>query len=793
MSESASPTRSAESEALRARNEELEAAAAQLAREKEVLQQMLFANVVGLSPEKDKAPPAARMNPAVTATVAAAAAALSLDESVAPGSPRTSKEKRDKRHHTSIDAREVQTATVRALSKSSSQRRARSRSNVDPREVSAATSAVETLATSSRLYAAPRKRAESANAPRIPLTAAQKRARNKSSVNPREVNTAVRTSLTKKADRRARSQSAINPADVRAAKESRPHPFLSKSSRKSIAGGTYSPKSGSSPLGSPMLSKKGSPANNTAAARGRQRLSKHEQRKHPLLGRSASTNSTGSRRRKLPEAPGVGGGGVDGEDGEEGEGMYDDYDVDGAGASALTARSVSAPDVMVVPKRLSSSGGGGAAAAGNGAPEGVEEELWSVLNTKGDGQGDGDGDGDFDGDDGAVAVAAAAAAAAAATATTFAGARRKKKRPGALAGKKKKKAVAANDVASAVAGLRLDDFDDDGGSSTHDDEGDIDDTNYDDDDGSAGAGAGAAAAAVDFEMPMSPLASHAPEGEWEGAFDEDELEAAQEAAAAAVTAAAALPPARIAAAAASSTTAARSSPLTTIPTTLVSPPRRVSVPPINLQSDLQSAAVAAVAAANAGAGAGAGVPSPTRRTAASGVPRSPQLLGDDDIAAIMAPPAPTTLPAPPTPLNAMPPAPDGFMDSPRTGAAPPPGFDAALNGAVAEKEAAAAAAAREEAEREELDGEIAEDEEEAFDILSLVRAPVVATLTPEQAARQAKLARARAMQAERDATGEDVNEQMKRLMATSKVASETAARQLVRGANSGVASRKAGK
>ena len=34
----------------------------------------------------------------------------------------TSKEKREKRHHTSIDAREVQTATVRALSKSSSTR-----------------------------------------------------------------------------------------------------------------------------------------------------------------------------------------------------------------------------------------------------------------------------------------------------------------------------------------------------------------------------------------------------------------------------------------------------------------------------------------------------------------------------------------------------------------------------------------------------------------------------------------------------------------------------------------------
>eukprot|EP00729_Bicosta_minor_P018966 gene18966-4283_t len=516
-----------EAEALRARNEELEAAAAQLAREEA--------------------------------------------QEAAPASPRSSKEKRV-RHHTSIDPREVQTATVRALSKSSSSRRARSRSDVDMRDVSAASSAIETL--NSRLYAPRRVSATSINAPRIPLTAAQKRARNKSSVNPREVNTAARTSLTKKADRRARSQSAINPADVRAAKETRPHPFLSK--KKSLG----SPKTGS-PLGSPALFKKGVPASGTAAARGRQRLSKHEQRAHPLLGRSATTNS--SRRRKLPEAPAGGG--------------------DGDAVSALTARSATAPDTInvVLPLKRRSSGGTGSAAATSPPPD----------------------------------------------------------------------------------------------------------------------------------EPLSPLSVHSPEGEWEGAFDEDEIEAAREAAAAE---------------AATATMAAAS--------VHVSGGSKGTAKVLPL--DLEGSVVAAVAAANVSARSPTGL--------ASSVPHSPQLLGDDDIAAIMAPPAPTALPAPPTPQ--MPPATDSFMDmhASAAAAAPPPGFEAAEEGGS----------------EAESDG----------DLLSLVRAPVVPALTPEQAARQAKLARARAMQAERHASGADDKDQMKKLLADSRAASETAASLLARGASSGVASRK---
>lgn len=564
-------------------------------------------------------------------------------------------------------------------------------------KVSAASSAIETL--NSRLYAPRRVSATSINAPRIPLTAAQKRARNKSSVNPREVNTAARTSLTKKADRRARSQSAINPADVRAAKETRPHPFLSK--KKSLG----SPKTGS-PLGSPALFKKGVPASGTAAARGRQRLSKHEQRAHPLLGRSATTNS--SRRRKLPEAPAGGG--------------------DGDAVSALTARSATAPDTInvVLPLKRRSSGGTGSAAATSPPPD-VSSELWSALNHSGSSSGNAGG-GDADADAGVAAVAAAAAAATGSAATGY---QRKKK-------KKKSKPNGAGSAASALEGLRLDDFDDDAGS-TQDE---ADPQNYDDDDGSDGGDDDdkeedtvndGTTIAVGFhsEEPLSPLSVHSPEGEWEGAFDEDEIEAAREAAAAE---------------AATATMAAAS--------VHVSGGSKGTAKVLPL--DLEGSVVAAVAAANVSARSPTGL--------ASSVPHSPQLLGDDDIAAIMAPPAPTALPAPPTPQ--MPPATDSFMDmhASAAAAAPPPGFEAAEEGGS----------------EAESDG----------DLLSLVRAPVVLALTPEQAARQAKLARARAMQAERHASGADDKEQMKKLLADSRAASETAASLLARGASSGVASRK---
>ena len=88
------------------------------------------------------------------------------------------------------------------------------------------------------------------------------------------------------------------------------------------------------------------------------------------------------------------------------------------------------------------------------------------------------------------------------------------------------------------------------------------------------------------------------------------------------------------------------------------------------------------------------------------------------------------------------------------------------------------------------DGQVPGQEiEEEFDMLSLVRAPV-AVLTPEEAARKAKLARARAIQAERDATGQDVNLQMKQLLADSRMAADIAAKQLARGATSGIAFRK---
>lgn len=627
---------------------------------------MLQAKLSGLSPEKDG------KGGSVTASITVPAVA---------GGGGSKKEKRA-RHHTSIDAREVQTATVRALSKSASTRRARSRSDIDVRDVSAALSNVGTV--NSRLYA-PKVLKESENAPRVALTAAQKRARNKSAVNTREVNTAARSSLTKKADRRARSQSAINPADVRAAKEKRAHPFLSKAGRKSLG----SPKSGS-PLGSPTLRRKseggsslGGFAGGTAASRGRQKLNTHTPRAHPLLDRRSTATgvSSSSRRRKLPDAPAQ----------------------ENSPRSSFTSRSASAPDniTVVVPNA--------GAPGSNPAAGGVSAELWSALNP----------DSETGGDDGGVGAVAEAAAAA--TSSAYGKSSRRKKRPGpvkAVAGKKKgaPKGGGAGALPSGVAGLRLDDFDDDTGS-TVDEDGQTSAYDEDEDDADIDTDGG----------PLSPLGAHSPENEWEGEYDEDELDAMREAAAAE---------------AAALRSGAKTPTGGSSGSGLVMGGSDAEVVVANSDLDLASPTASA---ASTGAGG-------------SSAPQSPQLLADADIAAIMAAPAPTDMPPPPTPT--MPPAPDGFMDSPSAPAPAPPGFN---------------------------------EPEPENDLLSLVRAPVVPELTPEQAARQAKLARARQKQAERDASGSNETEQMKRLLADSKRAATAAGELLARGASTGVAARKGSK